>query len=235
MADPNFKSLNQDVLLALARDTTISNEQWAQFMQASYTDRKWYNEKLIAFQDFRFKTEITIKIVIPVILGIGLMLSGPAALLLAGATATLTLSSLIYSRLNLPEYLVEMSTFESLANFESDKWGQYRRQWIRETERHSLDDKQYALNINMTRIGIGLVISFATFASVVSGGSLPIIVNSALLAASLFFKHTDNPAPYIEEKSQWDALPSQVGMFKASAANQDTVDSAEQVQTQSNP
>lgn len=197
MANPLIQ-LNQQVLLDMARNKEVSNEQWAQFMLATYKDRDFYNEKFKKFQATRRIMEYTVKAVIPVILGVGLFLSGPAALLIAGAAVTLSLSSLIYSRLNLPDFSIETPEYVALSEFDQQKWDDYRNEWISDANRDSFDEKQNALDINMTRIGMGLVISFATFASVVSGGSLPIIVSSALLAASLFFRHTDNRAPFLE-------------------------------------
>ncbi len=196
---------NQKALIMFAQDHEKNNlRYWAISMTRTHADRKFFTTQFSDFQEHRYWIEIGIKTAVTVTLGIGLFMAAPASLLF-GAALTLSLSSLIYANINLPDHKIELpAKEEELANFNEAKWAAYRTTWLSEARRHGSSEDQKALYVNMQRLGLVLVCGFAVFTAISSGVGVAIAIATVLYAGSLFNRAIDESAPYIEVES---ALP----------------------------
>ncbi len=194
--------LNNNDLLKMAQDKDkISTEYWAKIMSDTRKSRSFFNERFHEFQKYRYWTEMAVKGAVTLTLGVGLFLAAPATLLY-GAALTLSLSSLIYLLIKQNSYSLEIPETDkvSIPNFNKDLWEQLRANWTVEAQNQNASDKQKALQINMARVGMALVIGFATFTAITSGLAIPLAISTILFASSLFHRFSDDAAPYLEEQ-----------------------------------
>ena len=200
--------LNNAAMLALAEDHELSTQDWAKIMFYTKSDRSFFDQSFTHFQKHRFTVEMSVKSAVVVTLAIGLCLTAPTTLLLGGAALTLTLSSLIFSKINLSEHSVAKSKKmdAEIENFNILGWEEYRTRWSNEARNHAFSAKQKALHINLNRVGMALVVSFAAFAAIISGAAVPIAVASVIFAGSLFHRGIDDPTPYLERDNEFPAL-----------------------------
>ena len=198
--------LNNTELLALAEDKELSTHSWARIMRDTKTDRAFFDKRFSDYQNHRFCVEIFVKSAITATLAVGLFITAHVALLVGGAALTLSMSSLIYSKINLGQHLVTRPRNEGveIKSFNETAWEDYRAKWSTEARNHTLSASQQALHINLSRIGMALVMSFAAFAAIASGAAIPLSITSVLFAGSLFHRATDDAAPYLESDG---ALP----------------------------
>lgn len=204
-------ALNHSKLIDLAQDETISLQSWANFMQSSKQDRQFFNERFERFQDHRSTVELCVKGAVSLTLGVGLFLASPVTLI-GGAALTLSLSTGIFSQIDLHKHEVELDKefeFElpEGGQFNEAEWSKYRHNWCVEARNHALSAQQTNLQTNMNRIGLGLVMGFACFTAISSGAAIPLTIATVLYSASLFYTRLDEPKPFMEnEKKELPAL-----------------------------
>jgi len=198
-------NLNQQALVEFAQVSEENSlRHWARSMTQTRSDRTFFKTQFTHFQDQRFFLEMSVKTAVTVTLGIGLFMAAPASLLL-GAALTLSLSSLIYAKINLPDHVVDLPAKElDLENFNEGPWTAYRTKWLNDARNHGLSENQKALHVNMARLGLVLVTGFATFTAISSGAAVAIAIATVFYAGSLFHRNIDEPAPYLEN----DNLPA---------------------------
>jgi hypothetical protein len=204
-------NLNSNQLLEMAQDNQVSTQYWAKVMSESKSSRGFFAHRFGHFQKHRFDIEIAVKVAVTVTLGVALCLTAASAsTLFFGAALTLGLSSLIFSQFNLSKHEIAIPAEEMIVGeqqFNAVAWDNYRAKWCRDAQNYGLSENQRALHINMRRVGLGLVLTFAAFAAVASGMAFSLTTfSSVLFAGSLFHRNIDDPAPYAEAESE--ALPA---------------------------
>lgn len=197
--------LNNNDLLKMAQNKEVSTQYWAKIMSDTRKSRTFFNEQFNEFQKYRYWTELAVKGAVTLTLGVGLFLAAPASLLY-GAALTLGLSSLVYWAIKQNSYSVETpeATDVNITNFNKDKWEKVRADWTVEAQNQNFSEKQKALQVNMTRVGMALVIGFATFTAITSGLAISLAISTVLFSSSLFHRFSDDTAPYLEKEE----LPS---------------------------
>jgi hypothetical protein len=206
----NRITLSHDNLLRFAQDESVSNALWATFMSQSRGERHFYNQELAKYNAQKSSVEYGVKATVPIVLGVGLMLSAPASMLLCGAAATLALGTLILNAMKLDDYTLAVPEQKNIEDSPSNgvEIAKFRQQWATQASFSNRSANQELLHTNMLRVGVGLVSSFAAFAAVASGAAIPLTLYSMLFASTLFYKPLDATSPYIENEEAQCPAPT---------------------------
>lgn len=201
------KQLPISKLSQFVSSSDLSTEQKHRLINHTKGYRESYNQQVSCYNEHLRNNQLMVKISVTATLGIGLFFVAPATLLIGGAVA-LNLGSGIYSLLPFPQAKIDAESLSDCEDLPIDKAQSEKlvHDWLLKVKDHELTDEQSRLYHNMYRIGVGLIVAFATFTAIASGASLAVALSASLFALSLFYFTQNQPTVYIEDQSQQPAM-----------------------------